>query len=74
MDDGAVLNIRSRPNPDGIHIAAQHAIIPDARLRADVHIANDAAPRRDEGGRMNLRRMAVQGDDGDIIHGPVMAD
>lgn len=60
--DGAVLDVAARADADCVDVAAQHAIEPDACLRADRHLADDLTPRRDEGRVMDDR------------HGPVKRD
>src|SRR3546814_8170521 len=49
-------------------VGAQHAIIPDADVGPDRHIADDPATRRDEGAGVDPRRLAVDADDADVVH------
>src|SRR3546814_18788369 len=60
MDDGAVLDIGASADADMIHIRADDAIIPDARIRADLHIANNLATGGDKGARMDFRALAAK--------------
>ena len=53
MDNRAVLNVGARTNTDGVHIAAQHAIVPDARLWPDFHVPDDTAAGRHKSRRVN---------------------
>ena len=55
MDDGAVLNVAARADHDAVGVAAQHATIPDAGMRADPYVADQHRGRRDPGGGMDLR-------------------
>src|SRR3546814_2564980 len=43
MDDAAVLDVAAGADADLVDVGAQHAIIPDADIRADHHVADDAA-------------------------------
>ena len=60
MDDAAILHVGARADDDAVDVGTDHAIVPDARIRADLDIADDAASRRDEGAVMNARGLAVQ--------------
>src|SRR3546814_5921782 len=60
MDDGAVLDIGASADADMIHTRADDAIIPDARIRADLHIANNLATGGDKGARMDIRALAAK--------------
>src|SRR3546814_10024204 len=60
MDDGAVPDIGASADADMIHIRADDAIIPDARIRADLHIANHLATGVDHGARMDFRALAAK--------------
>jgi hypothetical protein len=44
----AVLHIGARPDADFANVTAQHAVIPNARLRPDPHIANNARTGRNK--------------------------
>jgi len=55
VDHTAILDIGAGANPDMAHIAADHAIIPDARVLAECDIAKDAATRSNEGRRCDPR-------------------
>ena len=63
MDDGSVLDIGSGPDTDRIHVPAQDAVVPDADVGPDFDIADYAAPRRDERGGVDDRRLALKADD-----------
>ena len=67
MDDAAVLNIRARANNHAVNLCADDAIIPDACFCGDGHISNDPATRRNKGGFVDYRRLAVQGNDADVV-------
>jgi cyclic pyranopterin phosphate synthase len=41
MHDAAILDIRTRPNPDPIHVPSDHDVHPDTALVADLDIADD---------------------------------
>ena len=41
MQHTQILNIATRADTDGVYVAARHAIVPDAALGADFHIADD---------------------------------
>jgi hypothetical protein len=49
-----------RADADPVHVAAQHDIVPDARLRPDLDIADQPRAGRDEGGGVDLRRLAFE--------------
>ncbi len=58
-----VLQVRARAEFDAIHVAAQHGTEPDARARANAHIADEGGVRGDPGGRVDLRGLAFEGND-----------
>ena len=64
MDHGAVLNGRTRPDPDFAEVAAQDGMGPHARLGADRHVADDDGVGMDEGVGVDVRGDAVQFVDG----------
>src|SRR3546814_19163461 len=68
MHDAAVLDVRARADDDMADVGAQHAIIPDADVGSDRHVADDAATRRDEGAGVDPRSLAVDADDADGVH------
>src|SRR3546814_16804198 len=55
-----LLDIGASADADMIHIRADDAIIPDARIRADLHIANNLATGGDKGARMDFRALAAK--------------
>src|SRR3546814_17579932 len=67
MNDAAVLNVRSRTDDDMADVGAQHAIIPDADVGPDRHIADDTATRREEGAGVDPRRLAVDADVDEVV-------
>ena len=70
MHHRAILDIAARADDDAVDIGAQHAVIPDAGIRTDLYIANNAASRRDEGAGMDARGFAIHGNQADVIsHG-----
>ena len=50
VDHAAVLDVGARADPDRVDVAAQHAIVPDARLGPDFDVADQLRAGRDEGG------------------------
>ncbi len=71
MDDGAVLNVCVFADPDIIDIAAQDAVVPDVAALPDLHVADDAGRRGDEGGLMDFRHDAAVGVD-ESAHNPTI--
>ena len=57
---------------DEIDVGAQNAIVPDACTFADFDIADDPAPRRDEGGFVDPGGFAVEADDRNVLHQMIM--
>ena len=55
MDDGAILNIRSPADPDGIRVAPYDGIMPNAGLLSDVHVTNDLRGVGDKNIAVDLR-------------------
>jgi hypothetical protein len=53
VNDGAVLDIGLRSNDDWRHVSPQHSTIPDARVRAQRHLAHYSCGSRDKGGWVN---------------------
>ena len=45
----AVLDVGARADADQVHVAAQHAIVPDARFRPHLDVADQLRAGRDEG-------------------------
>src|ERR671920_405074 len=41
VDDGAVLHVAAAPDPDAVHVAADHHVHPDAARLAQLDIADD---------------------------------
>ena len=68
MDDGAILNVGARANPDTVHITTDHTIEPDAGPLTNLNIADDLAAGGDEGGVVHLRRFALIGDERVAAH------
>src|SRR3546814_15292308 len=68
MDDAAVLDIRARADDDMTDIGAEHAIIPDADVGPDRHIAVDPAPRREEGAGVVPRGLAIYLNHAAVVH------
>src|SRR3546814_8539816 len=65
MDHRAVLDIGARADMDEVHVGADHAIIPDADVGADLHVADDPAAGGDDGAGVDFWGLAVEGNDGD---------
>ncbi|KAG5729929.1 hypothetical protein E4T56_gene6494 [Termitomyces sp. T112] len=63
MDHAAVLNIAARADANRIGIAANHAIVPDADVRADFDITNDPATRCNKSTFMDAGPDALEGGD-----------
>ncbi len=63
----AVLHVGAGAHDDRVEVRAQHGVVPDARARADRHVADDPASRRDEGAGVDLRRLAIDADDADVL-------
>src|SRR3546814_20109069 len=59
MDDGAVLDLGARADADMNHIRADDAIIPDARIRADLHIAKNLSTGGDKRPSTDFRVFAA---------------
>ena len=64
MENAAILHIAARTHLDPVNIAAQHAIVPNARLWPDSDIANDPRAGRNKGAFVDLRNLAFEGQDG----------
>jgi hypothetical protein len=60
VDDGSILNVCAIADAYMENIAAHDRVEPDARLLADVHIADDLRALFDESRRMNLRVRAAK--------------
>jgi hypothetical protein len=60
VDDSAVLKVGAGADADPVDVAAKHAIVPDARLRADLDVADQPGAGRDEGGGIDQRRVAAE--------------
>jgi hypothetical protein len=58
VDDAAVLDVGAGADADPVDVAAQHAIVPDARFGPDLDVADQPRARRDEGGGIDKRRLA----------------
>src|SRR5690606_26674 len=74
MDYGSVLHVAARADDDTVEITAQHAVVPNARVRPDLDVADQPRPRRDEGRFVNPRRLAAMREDGRagvVRHDPV---
>lgn len=61
VDGRAILNIAARTDADEVYISTNHAIIPYARFRADLDVADYLASGRDKGGFVNSGRLAIEG-------------
>src|ERR671913_1190722 len=46
VQHAAVLDVRTRPYPDGLSVPAQHGPVPDARLLPKMHVPDNVGPRR----------------------------
>ena len=46
MQHATVLDIRTRPYPDGLSVPAQHGPVPDARLLPNMNVPDNVGPRR----------------------------
>ena len=57
MADGAILDIAAGADDYGLAFAAQHRVEPDARIRAQRHIADDDRARCDEGAWVDSMRL-----------------
>jgi len=68
MDHAAILHVGARADNDAVHIGADHAIVPDTCICADLDIADDPAPRRDKCAVVDTRGLAMQADDRDVVH------
>jgi hypothetical protein len=66
VDDAAVLEVGPSADADAVDVAAQHAIVPDARFRADLDVADQAGAGGDEGGGIEERRLAAEREQGDV--------
>src|SRR3546814_12686345 len=66
MNDAALLDVAARADANVADVRAQHAIVPDADVGSDDHVADDAAAGRDEGARVVLRRLAVHAVDRNV--------
>ena len=60
VDDGAVLNGRTRPDPDFAEVAAQDCVGPHTRLGADRDVPDDHGLGMDEGVGVDPRGDSVQ--------------
>jgi hypothetical protein len=60
VDDSAVLNVAAGADDDPVHVRAQHAIVPDARFRPELHLAYQLRAGGDKGSRVQLRLMAFE--------------
>jgi hypothetical protein len=60
MNDGPVLNIRPRADPDKIDVTADDRAEPDARILADLDIADDDRVMGDESAFMDTRFCRVE--------------
>ena len=54
--DAAVLDVAPRAHRDGAAVRAQHAAVPDARLRPEAHVADEHRTGGDPGPGSQLRR------------------
>ena len=66
VHDTAVLNVGSGANHNTIHFSADDAIVPDAGLRSDGDITDNATPRRNECAVVNLWGLAIDSDNADV--------
>ena len=55
VDDGAVLHVRTVPDANPVHVAADDRHHPHAAVFANLHVADDLSAIVDEGGGMNQR-------------------
>ena len=62
VQNAAVLDVRSRPYPDGLRISPQHSPVPDARLLPQIHRPDEIGSRRYEGGLRDLRPFVSVGE------------
>lgn len=68
VDDGAILNVAARANADRVDIAAQHAIEPDTRLRANRDTADDLTTGRNKRSVVDHRHLTVKWDEMSATH------
>ena len=66
VHDTAVLNVGSGANHNPVHFSANDAIVPDAGLRSDGNITDNATARRNECAGVNLRGLAIDSDNADV--------
>src|SRR5262249_55998125 len=59
MHDGPVLNVRTAPDPDPMHVAPDHHRHPDAAFLPDFDVADHLRAVVDESGRMDARKHAA---------------
>src|SRR5690606_2728045 len=60
MKDAAILDVGTGTDLDPVNVAAQDAVVPDARFGPDRHVPDDPRARRDEGGLVDLRMLALE--------------
>ncbi len=63
MKDAAILHVGARADDDPVDVAAQHAVVPHARVGPDGHVADDPRAGGDEGGFVDLRHLALERQD-----------
>src|SRR3546814_5369136 len=68
VHDAAVLDVATRADADAVHIAPDHAVIPAARPRPDLDIADKARPGRNEGGGFDAWCLAAERKDRHPFH------
>ena len=66
MYHAAILDICAGANDNAIDLGTNHAIVPDARLRTDDDVADNASAGRNESAVINFGRLAIYGNDADV--------